>query len=62
MVRKAATKAGKPKTSFIVETVERGIGSPKSREQLVREMAGWMTHQEAEELREAVKVFDRIPY
>ena len=36
------------------------LGLHKSREQLIREMAGWLNHEEAEELRRAVKVFDRI--
>jgi uncharacterized protein (DUF1778 family) len=59
-IRKAAAKAGKSKTSFIVEAVDEKLGLHKSREQLIREMAGWLTHQEAEELRQSVKVFERI--
>jgi predicted DNA-binding protein len=60
LIRKAATKAGKSKTSFIVEAIDEKLGLHKSREQIIREMAGWMTHQEAEELRQSVKVFERI--
>jgi hypothetical protein len=32
----------------------------KSREQTIRELAGWLSHEEAGELREAVEVFSQI--
>lgn len=32
----------------------------KSREQTIRALAGWLTHAEAAELREAVEVFNQI--
>ena len=32
----------------------------KNREEIVRELTGWLPHEEAEELREAVEVFDEI--
>lgn len=60
MIRKAAAQAGKSKTSFIVEAVDEKLGLHKSREQLIREMAGWLTHQEAEELRQSMEVFEQI--
>jgi len=60
IIRKAASKAGKKKTAFIIEAVDEKLGLQKSREQVVRETAGWLSHQEAEELRRAVKIFDRI--
>jgi hypothetical protein len=59
MIRKAADRAGKSKTSFIVEAVDEKLGLHKSREQLIREMAGWLTHQEAEELRQSVTIFEQ---
>jgi hypothetical protein len=59
MIRKAAARAGKSKTAFIVEAVDEKLGLHKSREQLIREMAGWLTHQEAEELRQSVKIFEQ---
>jgi hypothetical protein len=60
MIRKAANRAGKSKTSYIVEALDEKLGLHKSREQLIREMAGWLTHQEAEELRHSEKIFEQI--
>ena len=60
MIRKAAEKAKKTKTAFILEAVDEKLGIRKTREQLIREMAGWMSHDEAEELREAVEIFNRV--
>ena len=60
IIQKAAAKAGKRKTAFIIEAVDEKLGLHKSREQVVREMAGWLTHEEAEDLRQAVKVFHQI--
>jgi hypothetical protein len=60
MIRKAATKTGKRKTSFIMESVDEKLDLLKSREQIVREMAGWLTHEKAENLRQAVTVFEQV--
>jgi hypothetical protein len=60
MIRKAATKARKKKPSFILETVDEKLGLYKSREQVARETAGWLTHEEAENQRQAGKVFDQV--
>ena len=32
----------------------------KIREEIVRSLAGWLSHEEAEELREAVEIFEEI--
>jgi hypothetical protein len=32
----------------------------KNREKMVRKLAGWLTHEQAEELREAVEIFEEI--
>jgi predicted DNA-binding protein len=60
LIRKAAAKSGKSKTSFIIEAVDEKLGLHKSREQVIRDLAGWLSHDEAEELRQAVKIFDRV--
>ena len=60
LIRKAAAKSGKSKTSFIMEAVDEKLGLHKSREQVIRDLAGWLSHDEAEELRQAVKVFDQV--
>ena len=59
-IRKAAAKSGKSKTAFILEAVDEKLGLQKTREQMIRELAGWLPHDEAEELRKAVEVFNTI--
>jgi hypothetical protein len=60
MIRKAAAKSGKSKTAFILEAIDEKLGIVKNREQTIRELAGWMSHEEAEELRSSLKVFEEI--
>jgi predicted transcriptional regulator len=59
-IKKAATKSGKSKTAYILEAVDEKLGLQKPREQIIRELAGWLRHEEAEELRKAVGVFRSI--
>jgi len=59
-IAKAAAKTGKTKTAFILEAVDEKLGLRKSREELVRELAGFLSHAEAEKLREAVQIFDQV--
>ena len=58
IIKKAARKTGKTKTAYILEAVDEKLGLVKDRDQLVRELAGWLSHEEAEELREAVQIFE----
>ncbi len=60
MIRKAAARAGVSKTAYILEAIDEKLGVVKNREQTIRELAGWMTHEEAEELRQSLKVFEEI--
>lgn len=60
MLKRVAAKAGKTKTALILEAVDERLGLVEKREDLVRRMAGWMSHEEAEELREAVSIFNRV--
>jgi len=60
MIKKAAAKSKKTKTTFILEAVDEKIGLVKGREQIVRELSGWLVHEEAEELRKAVGVFNKV--
>jgi predicted DNA-binding protein len=59
-IRKAAAKSGKTKTAYILEAVDEKLGLQKTRGQIIKELAGWMPHAEAEELRRAVEVFNTI--
>ncbi len=59
-IKRAAAKSGKSKTAFILEAVDEKIGLHKNRGQLIREFAGWLSHDEAEKLRQAVGIFGAI--
>ena len=60
LLRKAAAKSRKTKTAYILEAVDEKLGFVKDREKVVRELAGWLSHQEAQELRKAVKSFNKV--
>ena len=60
MIKKAAAKNKKTKTTFVLEAVDEKMGLVKGREQIVRELSGWLSHEEAKELRKAVEIFDRV--
>lgn len=60
LIQRAASKAGKTKTAVILEAVNEKLGIVRSREDLVRDMAGWLTRENAQELRESVESFGEI--
>jgi len=60
LIKKAAIKAGKTKTGYIVEAVDEKLGFIKSRERVIRELSGWLSHEEAEGLRKSVEVFNKV--
>jgi predicted DNA-binding protein len=59
-IKNAASKAGKTKTTFILEAVDEKLGIRKDREQTIRALAGWMSHEEAEALRREARAFDTV--
>ena len=60
IIQKFAKKAGKTKTAVILDAVDEKLGLTKTREQTIRELAGWLSHGEAVELRESLSVFNQI--
>ncbi|MDD3847226.1 MAG: DUF1778 domain-containing protein [Syntrophorhabdaceae bacterium] len=60
MIRRAAKKEGKTKTAFILDAIDEKLGLAADREQLIRKAAGWLTSEEASELRENLQVFEEI--
>ncbi len=60
MIKKAAKRAGKTKSAYILEAVDEKLGLVKNREQMIREFAGWLSHDEADELRKATEVFNQV--
>ncbi len=59
-IREVAGRVGKSKTAFILEAIDEKLGLLKNREKLVRELAGWMTREEADELRASLGIFSEI--
>jgi hypothetical protein len=60
MIRKAAARSRKSKTAYILDAIDEKLGIVKNPERTIRELAGWMSHDEAEELRSSLRVFDEI--
>ncbi|MBW1860040.1 MAG: hypothetical protein JRI70_08200 [Deltaproteobacteria bacterium] len=58
--QKGGFKSRKTKTAFILEAVYEKLGLIKSREEMIREMSGWLPRKEAEQLRKAVGVFGKV--
>lgn len=59
-IKKAAKKAGKTKAGYILEAVDEKLGLVKNREETIRQLAGWLSHDEAKELRKDTEVFNRV--
>ena len=59
-IREAASKTGKTKTKYILEGVDEKLGLIKNREQAIRGMAGWLSHNEADELRSSLEIFNKV--
>ena len=60
MIKIASKRAGKTKSAFIVEAIDEKLGLVKNRKETIRQLAGWLTHEEAEELRASLDVFNQI--
>ena len=60
LIQRFAKKTGTTKTAVILSAVDEKLGLTKSREQSIRELAGWLSHEEANELRESLSVFGQI--
>ena len=60
LISRAAKKAGKTKTGFILEALDEKLQLVEKREEIIRKTAGWLSSQEASQLRDNLKVFDEI--
>ena len=60
MIKLAAKKAGKTKSAFIIEAIDEKLGLVKNREKKIRQLAGWLSREEADELRASLEVFNQI--
>jgi uncharacterized protein (DUF1778 family) len=59
-IAEAAKKSGKTKTAFIIEAVNEKLGLIENREQVVRRTAGWLSPEEASDLKATMKDFEEI--
>ncbi len=59
-IRDAVKKSDKTKTAFILEALDEKLGITEDRAQKIRNLAGWLSHEEANELRQSTKTFNRI--
>ena len=59
MITMASKKAGKTKTAYIMEAIDEKLGISKNREHIIRELAGWLSHEEADELRKSLETFNQ---
>ena len=60
LIAKAAKRAGKTKTGFILDAVDEKLGLRQNREEIIRNTAGWLSHEEASELEADLQVFEEI--
>lgn len=60
LIEKAAEESGKTKTGFILAAVDEKLGLAPDRESRIRQMAGWLSPEEAEKLRRDLEDFEEI--
>lgn len=60
LINELAKKTGQTKTAVILEAVAEKLGTCKNKKQLIRELAGWMSHDEAAQLRHDLQHFDQL--
>jgi len=60
MIKRVVSRTGKTKTGYILEAIHEKLGLTKPREQLIREMAGWLSPEEVQELQKTMQVFSRV--
>jgi uncharacterized protein (DUF1778 family) len=60
LINRAARKAGKTKTGFILDAVDEKLQLVENREQIIRKTAGWLSPKEAARLSEDLMIFKKI--
>ena len=60
LINRAARKAGKTKTGFILDAVDEKLRFVENREQTIRKTAGWLSLKEASRLSEDLMIFEKI--
>ena len=60
LIKRAAKKAGKTKTAFILAAVDEKLQLAENREKVIRKTAGWMSAKEASALKDETKIFEEV--
>ena len=60
LIKKAAKKAGKTKTAFILAAVDEKLQLAENREKVIRKTAGWLSAKEASALKDETKIFEEV--
>jgi hypothetical protein len=60
MIKRAAARAGKTKSAFILEALDEKLGLAEGRGQTVRKLAGWLSKEESGKLRESIAIFGQV--
>ena len=60
MIKRAAAKAGKTKSAFILEALDEKLGLAEDRGQTIRNLAGWLSKEEARKLRESMNILSQV--
>ena len=60
MIKRAAARAGKTKSAFILEALDEKLGLAENRGQTVRKLAGWLSKEEARKLKTSVDIFSQV--
>jgi hypothetical protein len=60
LIKRIAERTGRTKTAVILEAVSEKLGTRINRKQLIRNISGWMSHDEATQLRKHLQHFDQV--
>jgi predicted DNA-binding protein len=60
MIKRAAAKAGKTKSAFILEALDEKLGLAEDRGQTIRKLSGWLSKEDAKKLRESTDIFGQV--
>jgi len=59
-LKRAAARAGKTKSAFILEALDEKLGLAEDRGQTVRKLAGWLSKEEARKLKTSLDIFSQV--
>ena len=60
ILKRAAARAGKTKSAFILEALDEKLGLTEDRGQTIRKLSGWLSKEDAKKLRESIDIFGQV--